>query len=363
MRDLGRRSILSALAGTAVGVGLLDRTSFTGRDRTEVRSVRPMMVTLVTAAAITTSPDRAASGIDAAFAEMERLTDVFSRHDGDAQVARLNASGTLVDPAPALVSVLRTSRRLHHRTDGAFDPTVLPALPDSRRDEASEADSHLVPGFDRIRDGTVRTATPITLDGIAKGYIVDRGCATLRRWVDEAMIEAGGDIRVFGGSAGRWRIGVHDPRGDGYLSRIRLRNGAVATSGSYDVVNKVEGDRAEDPVFEPRTARSPEEDVCVSIVASTAERGRGGSFPGGCSTPSRGERAVPRERRTSPGVRIHATPSRLAGPVPPRPPARPRGDPRRRPNRLSGRWPRRDPCSPRGYVRLPYSQPYAGRPH
>jgi thiamine biosynthesis lipoprotein len=86
------------------------------------------------------------------------------------------------------------------------------------------------------------------------------------------MIEAGGDIRVFGGSAGRWRISIHDPRDDGYLSRIRLRNGAVATSGSYDVVNKMDGDRAEDPVIEPRTARSPEEDVCVSIVASTAER-------------------------------------------------------------------------------------------
>ncbi|WP_158601206.1 FAD:protein FMN transferase [Haloplanus aerogenes] len=273
MRDLDRRSILSALAGTAVGVGLLDRTSFTGRDRTEVRSVRPMMGTLVTAAAVTTSPDRAASGIDAAFAEMERLIGVFSRHDADAQVARLNASGTLTDPSPELVSVLRTARRVHDRTEGAFDPTVLPVLADTLRGDTSGGSADAVPGFDevRIRDGAVHTAVPITLDGIAKGYIVDRGCATLRRWVDEAMIEAGGDIRAFGGSEGRWHIGIHDPRGDGYLSRIRLRNGAVATSGSYEVSH---GERTSgaDPVIRPATARRPEEDTCASVVSSTAER-------------------------------------------------------------------------------------------
>jgi thiamine biosynthesis lipoprotein len=229
------------------------------------------MGTLVTAAAVTASPDRAASGIESAFEEMERLVDVFSRHDPDATVARLNASGSLVDPAPELVSVLRTSRRVHDRTGGAFDPTVLPALSDSSGADASEG--RAAPGFDRvrIRDGSIHTPVPLTLDGIAKGHVVDRGCAVLRRWVDEAMIEAGGDVRAVGGSDGRWRIGVHDPRGDGYLSQVHLRNGAVATSGAYDVSHGAR-ERGCDPVIRPRTARVPEEDACVSVVAATAER-------------------------------------------------------------------------------------------
>ncbi|MFB6195398.1 MAG: FAD:protein FMN transferase [Haloplanus sp.] len=270
MPDVDRRSLLSVLAGGVLGTGVVGRVTSTA-DRTEVRSTRPMMGTLVTVTAITDAPERGELGVDAAFAEMERLTDVFSRHDPDAQVARLNDAGTLADPAPELVSVLRTCRRMHDRTDGAFDPTVLPALTETAAHGEGTPD---VPGFDRvrIRSDRVRAPAGVTLDGIAKGYIVDRGCAVLREWVDEAMIEAGGDVRVFGGSDGRWRVGVDDPRGDGYLSRIRVRDGAVATSGSYAVFQGSDADRERHRVIRPRTGRSPDEDVCTSVVASTAER-------------------------------------------------------------------------------------------
>lgn len=264
LRETDRRSLLSALAGGALGVGLLGRGR-SDRGPTAVRSTRKLMGTLVTVEALTASPARGERGVDAAFAEMARLTDVFSRYDPGAQVAKLNASGAVEDPAPELVSVLRTCRDVYDLTDGVFDPTVLSALSEGRAVASG--------GFDgvRIRGGSVRTPAPITLDGVAKGYVVDRGCAVLRRWVDEGLIEAGGDVRVFGGSAGRWRVGVADPRDDGTRSRIRLRDGAVATSGAYRIRGGV-ADPGSDRVVRPRTGRSPDGDASVTVVASTAER-------------------------------------------------------------------------------------------
>lgn len=82
-----------------------------------------------------------------------------------------------------------------------------------------------------------RSGMGITLDGIAKGYIVDRAVAFLaRHGIQSALVNAGGDIRVIGGK-GRdpWRIGIQDPtHKEGHIARLGLRQAAIATSGSYE---------------------------------------------------------------------------------------------------------------------------------
>ena len=79
----------------------------------------------------------------------------------------------------------------------------------------------------------------ITLDGIAKGLIVDWAAEELtRRGIDHFLINAGGDIRVAGGKGdgAPWRIAIRDPKSsDSYAAVIRLRDGAIATSGNYEV--------------------------------------------------------------------------------------------------------------------------------
>jgi len=274
MRELDRRSFLSAAGGVA-GAGLLGRTLLVDGEVTEVRSTRLMMGTLVTVTAVTRDPDRAELGVERAFAAMSRLESTFTRHDPEGEIARLNAAGVLADPSPELVALLRRCRRVYDRTDGAFDPTVLPVV------SAHES------GSDRLRDARLRverasfdavdvsaselrTPTPITLDGVAKGAVVDTGVATLRDWVDAGLVEAGGDVRAFGGSgSGRWRVGVENPRGDGRAETIRLDSGGVATSGSYRIYYD-EG-RTEHHIVTPGTGRSPTEDTSVTVVAPDAE--------------------------------------------------------------------------------------------
>ena len=275
MRELDRRSFLTAAAGGVAGTGLLGRTLLVRGDLTEVRSTRLMMGTLVTVTAVTRAPDRAEIGVERAFAEMSRLESVFTRHDPDGEVARLNEAGVLGDPSPALVSLLRRCRRVYDRTDGAFDPTVLPVVTayESGRDAPTDARRRVgEAAFDSVTvaDAELRTPTPITLDGVAKGAVVDAGTAVLRDWVDAGLVEAGGDVRAFGGSGAdsRWRVGVEDPRGDGTVSTLRLDRGGVATSGDYRIY--YDEDRTNHHIVTPGTGRSPTADTSVTVVASDA---------------------------------------------------------------------------------------------
>jgi thiamine biosynthesis lipoprotein len=275
MRELDRRSFLTAAAGAA-GAGLLGRTLLVRGEVTEVRSTRLMMGTLVTVTAVTRDPDRAELGVERAFEEMTRLESVFTRHDAEGEVARLNEAGVLVEPSSELVGLLRRCREVYDRTDGAFDPTVLPVVtayesgrdhPFDARRRAAEATFEAV----TVTDAELRTPTPVTLDGVAKGAVVDAGVAALRDWVDAGLVEAGGDVRAFGGSesASRWRVGVENPRGDGVASTLRLDSGGVATSGDYRVY--YDEDRAAHHIVTPGTGRSPTEDTGVTVVAPDAE--------------------------------------------------------------------------------------------
>ena len=78
----------------------------------------------------------------------------------------------------------------------------------------------------------------ISLDGIAKGYIVDQAANLINlNRIKYALINAGGDVRVIGGKSPNkaWKIGIKDPlEKREYTEVFELNNGAVATSGNYE---------------------------------------------------------------------------------------------------------------------------------
>jgi thiamine biosynthesis lipoprotein len=112
----------------------------------------------------------------------------------------------------------------------------------------------------------------ITVDGIAKGFVVDQTVAMLvRQGATQVMIGAGGDIAATdnGPFAEGWHIGVQDPRGEGgTLGTIRLEGGAVASSGDY--MQAFTRDRRFHHIVDPRTGFSPEHTSGVTVIAPTA---------------------------------------------------------------------------------------------
>jgi thiamine biosynthesis lipoprotein len=119
-----------------------------------------------------------------------------------------------------------------------------------------------------------RPGMGITLDGIAKGYIVDAMAGILARGAGAVrgfLINAGGDIRTAGaGENGRpWTVAVWDPRSSGdFPDIIHLTGAAVATSGGYEIY--FDPDRRFHHIVDPATGRSPNRCASASVIAPTA---------------------------------------------------------------------------------------------
>ena len=184
---------------------------------------------------------------------MDRLISIFDRHQNGTVISELNREGRLQDPAPEMFDVMSRVQDIYRLSKGAFDPTVLPLLllveerfqkkgvpPSDQEMKAAEA----LVDFGAIQVGPRRITLKskeqkISLDGLAKGYIVDcTGKAIKDAGINNALINAGGDILAIGRShrGTPWRVAIQDPfRADKYLRILNMTDQAVATSGTYEI--------------------------------------------------------------------------------------------------------------------------------
>ena len=232
------------------------------------------------------STARAEDAIGRALEEMERVAALLTRFEAGSAVGVLNSDGRVASPPPELRAVVARALELHRLSGGAFDPTVAPlvdlyqvhfAAHGGPPDEAELRDVREIVGAGglRLEDDRVafdRTGMALTLDGIAKGYVVDRMVETLvAGGIRHALVNAGGDIRALGSRAdGRpWRVGVQDPRRpESLVETIDVADAAVATSGDYVRFHDVE--RRYHHTVVPATGRSPDAVASVTVRAGTA---------------------------------------------------------------------------------------------
>jgi thiamine biosynthesis lipoprotein len=251
-----------------------------------VTTARPAMGTLVAVSALGRSQERVEQAIGRAFEEMDRLIAIFSRFEGASPLTVLNDAGRLDQPPPELVHVVARALRYHAITGGAFDLSVEPVVrlfrerfrgPRGRApSDVDIAEALALVGAQHVTASRrairlERQGMGITLDGIAKGYIVDAMAGALKRHVRAFLINAGGDIRTAGTRAdGRpWTVGVWDPATAGALpGAIHLANAAVATSGGYE--STFDPERRFHHIVNGVTGRSPNHLASVTVIAPTA---------------------------------------------------------------------------------------------
>jgi thiamine biosynthesis lipoprotein len=122
----------------------------------------------------------------------------------------------------------------------------------------------------------VRKAAPIALDlnGIAKGYGVDRLAETLREHgIADALVGIDGEMRAMGlrpdGEA--WTIAVEAPDAERRTphSILALQDAAVATSGDYRHWVEVQGRRLSHTMDPRRGAPLIASPASVTVVART----------------------------------------------------------------------------------------------
>lgn len=272
---------LGAAAATVLPAARAEAVLF-GRRQYKVSRSRLAMGTLVTMTAIHPSRDQAEEAIGLAFAEIDRLSGLLSRHDPASPVSRLNAEGKIAQAPAELIEVVGQALHYHRQSHGAFEITVKPLIDlYQTRFQAgqtpSEAEiSALLPriGSEQIRLSGRRIEfgreeMGITLDGIAKGYIVDQASEMLRRQgIANHLINAGGDIRTSGAAANgkAWTVAIQDPaKKKEYPAVLRMTDGAVATSGNYEIF--YDREKLFHHIVDSRTGHSPRGFSSVTVQA------------------------------------------------------------------------------------------------
>ncbi len=280
-RDVLRILAVGGVAGVAWRLGLARP-----EPRRGVTRARLLMGTRVELRVLGDDPDAASAAADATLARMAELEALLSRYRPGSEVWRLNQRGRVEGASDALVDVLRLADRVGRLGDGAFDVSVQPVLDLHREHRAAglpppsgAALERVVARVDqravRIDGRSIRVERPdvkLTLDGIGKGYVVDRGVDVLRaRGFPNVFVEAGGDL-VAGGDKGDgrpWRVGIRSPRRPLTLqARFQARDRAVATSGDY--MQAFTSDYAHHHIVDPRTGYSTPELASATVVAPDA---------------------------------------------------------------------------------------------
>lgn len=284
MNTTSRRTFLQACGVMGLGLSFCGAAPLTaeaarftagnGEKLYKTSQTRMLMGTFVSITVVHPSKDLAQEAVGRAFEEMDRRISVFNRHDGSTAISVLNDRGKLNDAPGELVEVVRRALRLNGLSSGAFDSTVAPVVDIYRRKADSGEPLELSrKEFDQVlelvdssavnaggnRISLAKSGMRLTLDGIAKGYIVDKASERLTALgAVNHLINAGGDIRASGerGQDKPWTVAVEDPNKRGeYPEILRVRNCSMATSGGYEVF--YDKNKIFNHLVSPETGRSP----------------------------------------------------------------------------------------------------------
>ncbi len=269
--------ITAALGTLAVTGGLLTSALLPAQP-TAHQAVRTLMGTRVHLTVVAADRRQAAAAIEQTFAAMTRLIGYFDHRQPTSPLAILNRTGQLAAAPPELIDLLQQAVAYGELTDGAFDVTVKPLLDAQAAGLAVTTDLRRLVDFRQIEiaDQQVRLALPgaaITLDGIAKGRVIDGGVAALQALgFEHILVEAGGDLRTLGNRADGtpWRIGIAHPRhaAEEILATLPVSTQAVATSGDY--LHYFTSDYRQHHIIDPRTGHSPTALASATVLAPTA---------------------------------------------------------------------------------------------
>ncbi|HEV7499879.1 MAG TPA: FAD:protein FMN transferase [Vicinamibacteria bacterium] len=221
--------------------------------------------------------------------EADRVEAALSVFRPTSDLSRVNATAAAGAAATSdeLFALLGLCRALHERTQGAFDITSTPL---SRAWGFLDRDGRL-PGPEALAAArtlvsmsgvhldaaarTVRFARPgmeLNLGSIGKGHALDRMAGLMRaRGVSHALLSAGGSSAVAVGGRGRgWVVDVRSRQvANERLARLRLRDGALATSGAGEQFFEIEG-RRYGHVIDPRSGWPAAGVLSVTVVTAQA---------------------------------------------------------------------------------------------
>ena len=179
--------------------------------------------------------------LDEAFLAVEQVQSLMCFHNPDSELSQINARSYLepVRIHPWTAEVLRIAKEIYLQSQGVFNCGVGNHLVEAgllpRHGKLNNYSFGGIEDLQLIEHFLVRSSLPLCLDlgGIAKGYAVDKAVeALLANGVQAGSVNAGGDIRIFGGRS--QAIQIRNPSKPHELIQIgSMSAGAIATSSLY----------------------------------------------------------------------------------------------------------------------------------
>jgi thiamine biosynthesis lipoprotein len=253
-----------------------------------LRRSEPLLGTFVTITVYGDNREWLSAAVSAAFEEFRRIDSLMSIHRADSELSQVNARGSV---EPVVVSadlwrVIAKAQDIAEQTEGSFDMTIRP-LSDLWgfiwKQYRLPTDEQLKAVLPRVNyrlvelDAEKRTVhflvagVSLDLGGIAKGYAVDCAIEKLRSiGVTNAMVKAGGDLRVIGVPPGKtnWIVQLEDPAKEGRRIKIPLRHAALSTSGNYENYFEIDG-VPYSHILNPHTGRPVQGIAACTVIAPT----------------------------------------------------------------------------------------------
>jgi thiamine biosynthesis lipoprotein len=217
-----------------------------------------------------------------AVAEISRIENLLSTWKPGGALDKLNRScpGERVAVGREAANLLVEVEAWSQRTDGAFDPTVLPLVRawglrgegripsdlERRRAIAAVGARHFRIDAERGEAARLSLAAGIDEGAWGKGYALDAAAARLKKaGVREALLDLGGQLLVLG----QRDVSVADPRNRGRAAAsLSLTDASLSTSGNSERGRTVRGRRV-GHLLNPRSGRpAPDFGSATAIAPS-----------------------------------------------------------------------------------------------
>ncbi|MDQ7947214.1 MAG: DUF2271 domain-containing protein [Pedobacter sp.] len=235
------------------------------------------------------SEQEAAKAEDAAMAEIDRLSSIFSAYEPNSEFSRwmkkdLNQP---VKVSKELFEMLALFEQWKTRTGGALDAAAAVAgnlWSDAAKKHQLPSQTSLNVAVSAMKqahytlDPVAQTATrltnaPLVMNTFAKSYIINRAAeaALSASKISAVVVNIGGDLVVKGDVTDL--VNVTNPKAsaenDAPIAHLLIRDKAVATSGNYRRGVQI-GKHWYSHIIDPRTAKPVEGIISATVVASDA---------------------------------------------------------------------------------------------
>ncbi len=223
--------------------------------------------------------------------EIERIENLISEWRSQTQVSQVNQNAG-INPVKVDKEVFELTKRAveySELTNGAFDISIAAldkvwffdgTMTELPSENAIQSSVRKV-GFRGIILDSLQSTIFLEKEGmkigfgsIGKGYAADRGRDLLQSLgVQGGIVNASGDLSTWGNQPNKqpWKVGVANPfKPHKVLKVLKLKYGAVATSGSYEKFAEINGKRYSH-IINPKTGWPSTGLTSVTVRGTSAE--------------------------------------------------------------------------------------------